>query len=181
MTTFLAKKSDEGIPNDLAALQGARFVTGIETEDGKRLAEAKIKLITGGDTVTARFLHREFFEFEPQFKIWMATNYRPVIHGTDEGNLAQNSSDSVHGLYSRREDGRKAPRETDLRIRAVFWNWALAGLEEYKLGGLMEPDGVIKATEDYRAAEDWLGRFMDSETIQDPNATTQALDAVRKV
>ena len=85
MATFLAKKSDEGIPNDLAALQGARFVTGIETEDGKRLAEAKIKLITGGDTVTARFLHREFFEFAPQFKIWMATNYRPVIHGTDEG------------------------------------------------------------------------------------------------
>jgi putative DNA primase/helicase len=84
MATFLAKKSDEGIPNDLAALQGARFVTGIETEDGKRLAEAKIKLITGGDTVTARFLHKEFFEFIPQFKIWMATKYRPVIHETGD-------------------------------------------------------------------------------------------------
>ena len=173
MTTFLAKKSDEGIPNDLAALQGARFVTGIETEDGKRLAEAKIKLITGGDTVTARFLHREFFEFEPQFKIWMATNYRPVIHGTDEG-IWRRIRLIPFTVYI--PDGKmdEKLREKLISESGGILNWALAGLEEYKLGGLMEPDGVIKATEDYRAAEDWLGRFMDSETIQDPNATTQA-------
>ena len=173
MATFLAKKSDEGIPNDLAALQGARFVTGIETEDGKRLAEAKIKLITGGDTVTARFLHREFFEFAPQFKIWMATNYRPVIHGTDEG-IWRRIRLIPFTVYI--PDGKmdEKLREKLISESSGILNWALAGLEEYKLGGLMEPDGVIKATEDYRAAEDWLGRFMDSETVQDPNGTTQA-------
>ena len=67
------------IPNDLAMLSSARMVGAVETEDSKRLDEPKIKQITGGDTITARFLHKEFFEFKPQFKIWLATNALPVV------------------------------------------------------------------------------------------------------
>jgi hypothetical protein len=82
---FLQKQRDEGIPNDLAALAPSRFVSAVEAAEGKRLDESKIKWITGGDTVTARFLHKEFFQFQPQFKIWLGTNHKPQIIGTDEG------------------------------------------------------------------------------------------------
>ncbi len=83
-TTFLAKRNG-GIPNDVAALVGARLVTVSETEGGSRLAAALVKNITGGDKVTARFLYQEFFEFTPQFKLWLATNYKPEVADTSEG------------------------------------------------------------------------------------------------
>src|ERR1035437_10136144 len=70
------------IPHDLAALAGVRFVSATESKEGRRLDEPKIKAITGGDTISARFLHREWFEFRPEFKIWLSTNHRPAIKGT---------------------------------------------------------------------------------------------------
>src|SRR5206468_6004458 len=78
------KAGDGGIPNDVARLVGARFVTASEADEGKRLAEAQIKDMTGGDTLVARFMRAEFFEFKPVFKLWLATNHKPVIKGTDE-------------------------------------------------------------------------------------------------
>lgn len=77
------KTGGGGIPNDVARLKGARFVSAIEAEDGRRLAEALIKQMTGGDTMTARFLYGEFFEFLPEFKIFLAVNHKPVIRNTD--------------------------------------------------------------------------------------------------
>ena len=64
------------INNDVARLAGARVVCAVETKDGKRFAEARLKALTGGDTISARFLHREFFEFVPQFKLWLMTNHK---------------------------------------------------------------------------------------------------------
>ena len=80
--TLLAKK-ENAIPNDIARLRGARFVYASETEDGKRLAESAIKDLTGGDTVSARFMRGEWFDFKPTFKLWVATNHKPVVRGTD--------------------------------------------------------------------------------------------------
>lgn len=172
MDMFLAKKQD-GIPNDLAALSGARFVTGVESEENRRLAEAKIKQITGGDTVAARFLHKEFFEFVPQFKIWLATNFRPVIRGTDEG-IWRRLRLIPFTVYI--PDGKKDERLRDKLVSEAsgILNWMLAGLEEYRIGGLMEPDDVKAATEEYRAAEDWLQRFLDSETVETEGGVCQA-------
>ncbi len=82
--TLLAKRIP-GASNDLARLQGARFVTAMETEAGNQLAEARVKQLTGGDPITARFLYGEYFEYVPQFKLFMATNHRPRIQGTDNG------------------------------------------------------------------------------------------------
>jgi P4 family phage/plasmid primase-like protien len=172
MTMFLDQKSDS-IPNDLAALQGARFVSATETKDGRRLDEAKIKQITGGDTVAARFLHKEFFEFRPQFKIWLATNYRPVIRGTDEG-IWRRIKLVPFMVYI--PDGKKDEKLTGklLSEASGILNWALAGLESFRRDGLMEPKDVLNATEEYRAAEDWLARFMESETATDPNGRIKA-------
>src|SRR5262249_31316671 len=74
--TLLIKTYDGGIPNDIAALKGARFVSTSETEEGKRLAEALVKAITGGDSLSARFMRGEFFKFKPSFKLWLASNHK---------------------------------------------------------------------------------------------------------
>jgi putative DNA primase/helicase len=75
----------QSVRNDLAKLNGARFVTANESDSGKRLDETVVKQMTGGDTITARFLYGEHFEFTPQFKLWLGTNHKPTIRGQDEG------------------------------------------------------------------------------------------------
>ena len=79
---FLVKRGD-GPSNDIARMKGARLVSAIEIGEGRRLAEALVKQMTGGDTLTARLLYHEHFEFKPAFKLWMAANHKPVIRGTD--------------------------------------------------------------------------------------------------
>ena len=86
-TSFL-HKDREAIRNDIAMLKGACFVSAVEAKEGKRLAEVLVKQLTGGDPVTARFLHRENFTFTPQLKLWLAANHKPRITGTDHGRLA---------------------------------------------------------------------------------------------
>ena len=83
-TETLVATHNNGIPNDLARLRGARFVSAVETGEGNRLDEGLVKQMTGGDRITARFLRQEFFEFTPVFKLFLATNHKPVIRGTDE-------------------------------------------------------------------------------------------------
>jgi putative DNA primase/helicase len=82
--TFMKKSGDQNT-NDIARLRGTRFVTTTEAEQGRRLSEPLIKKITGNDQMTARFLYGEYFNFTPTFKIFMATNHKPVIKGTDYG------------------------------------------------------------------------------------------------
>ena len=81
--TFLKRHGDAGIRNDVARLAGARLVISVEVDDGQALAEGLLKLLTGGDTVAARFLYRETFEFRPVFKLWLAANDRPRVNADD--------------------------------------------------------------------------------------------------
>ncbi len=81
--TLLSKQYDNAIPADLARLAGARMVTAIEANWNWQIDEARIKAITGGDPITARFLHQNFFEFVPEFKLWFAANDFPRVRGTD--------------------------------------------------------------------------------------------------
>lgn len=78
-------KDRAAIPNDLAALAGRRFVVASETNDGTRLNEGRIKALTGSDPITARFLHGEFFEFEPVAKFWLSVNHKPVVRDESHG------------------------------------------------------------------------------------------------
>ena len=82
-TEMLLARRAGGIPNDIARLKGARFVATSETEEGRRLAESLIKDLTGEDTITARFMRAEFFDFAPTHKLWLSTNHKPEIRGTD--------------------------------------------------------------------------------------------------
>ena len=84
MQTLMNTGNSSQQTNDLAYLVGKRFVTASEGEDGQRLAESKIKLMTGGDRISCRRLYQDYFEFVPQFKLWLATNDLPSISGTGE-------------------------------------------------------------------------------------------------
>ncbi len=81
-STFMVQRGDR-IPNDVARLQGARLVVASESEEQRQLSESLLKNLTGGDSVSARFLHREYFEFRPEFTPFLATNHRPIIQGVD--------------------------------------------------------------------------------------------------
>ena len=83
-TEILEVKRNDRIPNDIAALKGIRFAYCSETKEGKQLDEAMVKDISGGETLSARFMRGEFFNFDPQFKVWLSTNPKPVIKGTDD-------------------------------------------------------------------------------------------------
>lgn len=81
--TFTASQSDRH-PTDLAGLRGARLVTATETEEGRPWAESKIKVLTGGDKVAARFMRQDFFEFVPSFKLLVGGNHMPSLRSVDE-------------------------------------------------------------------------------------------------
>jgi len=172
MSTFMESQHD-GIPNDLAALAGARFVTATESKESKRLDEAKLKQVTGGDTITARFLHKEFFEYRPQYKIWLATNHRPAIMGTDEGIWRRLRLVPFTVYIPDEKKDEKLPAKLQAESAGIL-AWALRGLEEYREHGLMEPEGVIEATAEYREAEDWLTRFLDEHTERKDGGYVQA-------
>ena len=84
VSTFMAKGKG-AINNDIARLRGSRFVARTKTEEGSRFNESELKQLTGGDTITARFLHQEHFEFKPNFKLWISGNHKPYIQGNDIG------------------------------------------------------------------------------------------------
>lgn len=159
-STFLAKRDEDGgVRNDLARLTGVRFVTAIESEEGSRLAEGFLKSITGGDTVAARFLFREFFEFKPQFKVWLATNHKPTVRGTDEGIWRRIRlipfTQRFTGPRMDQTLGEALRREAD-----GILTWLVRACVDWQEKGLETPGAVAAATKEYRDDQDMLGRFI---------------------
>jgi len=175
---LLAKRGDAGIPNDVARLKGARFVSASEAEEGQRLAEAKIKDLTGGDTISARFMRGEFFDFQPAFKLWLSTNHKPVIKGTDEA--IWDRIRLVPFLV------RIPPEEQDKHLRDKLiaeapgiLAWAVEGCLDWQRDGLGEPEEVKQATGAYRAEMDVLGGFITDCCVvrEDASGTAKELYA----
>ena len=83
METFSASKGERH-PTDLAMLRGARLVTASETEEDRAWAESRIKQMTGGDPITARFMRQDFFTYRPQFKLTIIGNHKPLLKSVDE-------------------------------------------------------------------------------------------------
>jgi len=156
MRTLLHRDTDT-VRNDLARLRGARLVSAVEIGRGKRLNEELVKELTGGDTITARFLVREYFEFRPEFKLFLAVNHKPQIHGTDEA-IWRRVKLVPFNVYIPPEERDKA---LGGKLRAELpgiLNWALEGCLEWQRGGLREPEEVIAATADYRREQDLFPR-----------------------
>lgn len=168
-TSLLMAKPNDGIPNDVARLKGARFVATIETEDGKRLAENLVKQLTGGDTVSARFLRQEFFEFKPECKLWLASNHRPIIRGTDYGIWRRIHLVPFTVTIPPEKRDKRLPDKLRAELPGIL-RWAVDGLRMWMEEGLNPPQKVIAATEEYREDMDSLGAFLEDCCIIEPTA-----------
>ena len=156
--TILLKK-DGSARNDLAGLFGTRFVSAVEGEQGRKMAESVIKQITGGDTISARKLYQDFFEYKPTYKLWLATNHKPVIQGTD------------HAIWRRVKlipfivqipDEKQIKDYDQILIQEAsgIFNLCVDALEYYYEKGLNIPDEVNNATGEYKDEMDQISNFI---------------------
>ena len=158
--TTLIRKNDGSIPNDVASLKGARFVVASEFNQNVTLDEALIKQMTGSDRITARFLRREFFQFTPTFKIFLMTNHKPNIRGTDFGIWRRVRLIPFEFKVSKEKEDRGLMEKINSELDGIF-KWAVEGYKKYASTGLRTPDIVWKATEDYQYEEDDIGQFIE--------------------
>ena len=164
--TFDAGRRNES-SNDLAALRGKRLVTVIETEEGRRLAEARVKSVTGQDLITCRFLYGEYFSYRPTYKIWLAMNHLPVIRGTDKGIWRRIQLIPFTQDFSHNPD----PTLTETLRGEIdgILQWALEGLRQWHARGLSTPAVVERTTQQYRQDSDQVGRWITERCVQSVN------------
>jgi putative DNA primase/helicase len=167
--TFM-KRNNEQSTNDIARLRGSRFVTTTEVDQGKRLSEPLIKQITGNDKVTARFLYGEYFSYMPTYKIFMGTNHKPIIKGTDFGIWRRIK---LIPFVTRIEPD-KQDKHLEEKLRAEgpgILNWLLEGTYRWRKEGLVVPEAVSVATDDYKGEMDIIGNFLKECCIQSPGVS----------
>lgn len=159
--TIMVKQSQSAANSDIARLKGARLVTSSEPNEGVRLDEGLVKQLTGGDKVTARHLYGKEFEFEPEFKLWLATNHKPIIRGTDDGiwrrlNLIPFT---VQIPDEKKDKNLKFKLQTELQ---GILKWAIDGCLMWQKDGLKKPQSVINASLEYRNEMDQVGTFVET-------------------
>lgn len=172
VSTFMTKHKGS-INNDIARLRGSRFVATTETEEGSRFNESELKQLTGGDTVTARFLHQEHFEFVPNFKLWISGNHKPYIQGNDIGIWRRiRLVPFVVTVPPEKQD--KELSQKLIGESAGILNWALEGCKLWLDEGLGTCKVVDDATKEYRHDMDVIARWIDEWCTEDANATVQS-------
>lgn len=157
MDTFTASKGDRH-PTDLAMLAGARLVMTTETEEGRAWAEARIKAMTGGDPITARFMKKDFFTYTPAFKLTISGNHKPALRNVDDA--ARRRFNVVPFL---RKPEVPDPNLTE-KLRAEWpgiLRWMIDGCLEWQRVGLKRPQAVLDATAEYFAEQDVLAQWID--------------------
>ena len=166
---LLLKQRNEVHPTGLADLKGARFVSSVEIGEGRRLNEELIKMLTGGDTLKARFMREDFWSFDPTFKLFVALNHRPTIVGSDHAIWRRVRlvpfSVVIPDEQQDKQLGEKLKAE-----RAGILNWLIQGCLDWQEHGLTEPEAVRVATNDYRAEQDLVAAFVDECCTMNPNA-----------
>ena len=160
-------------PTGLAGLRGARLVTATETDHGKRWAEAKVKLLTGGDRIAARFMRQDYFEFTPQFKLIVAGNHKPTLRAVDEA--IRRRLHLIPFTVTIPPDERDDRLSEKLRAEwSGILAWMIEGAVEWGLTGLRPPEAVRAATDEYLEAEDALGQWIAEACMTSANNTASA-------
>jgi P4 family phage/plasmid primase-like protien len=176
--TFTIKKSDQ-VRNDIAALKGTRLVAATESEEGARLAESLVKTLTGGEPVQARFLHQEFFEYIPAFKIFFTTNHKPVIRGADEGIWRR-----IRLVpFTIRIPDEKLDKDLPEKLRNEMpgiLRWMVEGCLKWQREGLGIPQEVEEATNNYRDEMDTMGNFLAEYCVLHENAKAYGIELYRQ-
>jgi len=170
VNTLLSKKNDGGIPNDIARLRGARLVTASEVGEGQSLAVPLLKRLTGEDTITARFLQKEYFQFVPVLKLILPTNHKPKIDGTDEAMTRRIHLVPFNVVIPKEKQDGDLSHKLKSEASGIL-NWALAGCLEWQSKGLVPPDSVKTATDSYKAEMDEIGRFVEECVFKSANGS----------
>jgi putative DNA primase/helicase len=175
--TFTASSADRH-PTDLAGLRGARLVTAVETEDGRRWAESKIKSLTGGDKISARFMRQDFFEFTPIFKLIIAGNHRPGLRSVDEA--IRRRFHLVPFTVTIPESERDEQLGEKLKTEwPGILHWMIEGCLAWQRDGLCPPESVRSATAAYLEAEDALAAWIEDAGERDPGVWESTQDLYR--
>ncbi len=161
LDAFTARKHEQH-STELARLQGARLVSAVETEEGRAWAESRIKQLTGGDKIAARFMRQDFFEFTPCFKLVIVGNHQPVLHNVDA---------AARRRFRIIPFTRKPPvvdKQLKERLTAEWpgiLRWAIDGCQRWLRDGLGEPAAVTEATAAYFNDQDTIGAWLDERCI----------------
>lgn len=171
--TLMVKQQSSGANSDIARLKGARLVTTTEPNDGVRLDEGLVKQLTGGDKVTARHLYGNEFEFEPEFKIWMATNHKPIIRGTDDGIWRRLKMIPFQYQIPDKKVDKNLKHKLRKELPAIL-NWAVEGALKWQKEGLKNPRVVEEANKEYRTEMDVTELFIQECCDVDESYSIQA-------
>jgi len=175
METFTASKSDRH-PTDLAMLRGARAVIAQETEEGQHWAESRIKQLTGGDAISARFMRQDFFTFQPTFKLMIAGNHKPSLRNVDEAVKRRFNLIPFVVTIPKAERDPELPAKLKAEWPGIL-AWAIQGCLEWQRIGLAQPSAVRDATDSYLADEDAIGRFLEERcALGEPDALEEVQD-----
>lgn len=173
--TFTAARGERH-PTDLAMFAGARLVVSSETEEGRAWAEARIKSLTGGDPITARFMRRDFFTYRPKFKLIIVGNYRPVLRNIDEA--VRRRFQIIP--FTRKPERPDRVLEDKLRVEwGAILRWALDGCLEWQRDGLNPPGAVVDATASYFDDQDLLGHWLEDSCQTGPELRATHADLFR--
>jgi putative DNA primase/helicase len=171
--TIMVKQNGSSANSDIARLNGARLVTTTEPNEGVRLDEGLVKQLTGGDKVTARFLYENEFDFIPQFKLWMATNHKPIIRGTDDGIWRRMAIIPFTVQIPEHKVDKRLKHKLRRELMAIL-NWAVEGYMLWRESGLQEPQTIKDQRQEYRGEMDVVESFVDECCIRNGTAKVQA-------
>jgi putative DNA primase/helicase len=156
---LLTERRGEAHPTERADLFGRRLAATIETEEGKRLAEALMKQLTGGDRVRARRMRQDFWEFDPTHKLFLAANHKPVVRGTDLAVWRRIKLVPFTVTIPDKEKDKALPEKLRVEMPGIL-TWAVRGCRDWQARGLDEPEEVRQATAAYQAEQDTLATFL---------------------
>jgi putative DNA primase/helicase len=157
METFVASSTDKH-PTDLAMLRAARLVTASETEDGRAWAESRIKQITGGDKISARFMRQDFFEYTPQFKLLLIGNHQPALRNVDDATRRR------FNIVPFIQKPQAPDRDLETKLRTEWpgiLRWMIEGCLLWQRNGLVRPQVVLDATDEYFTEQDSIRQWIE--------------------
>lgn len=156
---LLVARRTEAVREDIASLAGSRLVATVEVDEGRTLAEALMKQLTGGDTIRARHLYQKSFEFAPTFKIWLAANHKPQVKAGGKSVWRRIKLIPFTETISEAEKDPELPTKLKTELCGIL-AWAVRGCLSWQKEGVQEPDAVKAGTEEYRQETDQIGLFI---------------------